>query len=426
MAKLRLGTSYWLDCVEYAPRVRPALRHNLEADVAIVGGGVTGCAVAYCLAQSRARVVLLEANRIGRGSTAASTALLMQEPDVDFTDLAARYGEASARTIWSAGGRAVTDMQRTLRALHIDANGHELPSVCIAHDADEVAALRREQQKRRAARFPARWLTPRAISDLTGIRAGGAILTLGNGQVDPCKTSLGLAAAAETHAARIFERSPVSRMRHDGRGVTIHVGKSRVAASWGVVATGYATPEFKPIAARFRMMNTYVIATPPLPATARRSLGLGDVMLWDRARPYHYLRWTPDNRLLFGGADRPHEPGSRRSVLRTKAQELVRDLCGLYPALAGVDAAYAWEGLFAATPDGLPYIGTHRRYPRHLFALGYGGNGMTFGFMAARMLARAVDGISRPEDRLFSFGRTRQLQPRRRDQGPVLFKSSIA
>lgn len=65
------------------------------------------------------------------------------------------------------------------------------------------------------------------------------------------------------------------------------------------------------------------------------------------------------------------------------------------------------EGLFAATPDGLPYIGAHRRYPRHLFALGYGGNGMTFGFMAARMLARFVDGNPRPEDRLFSFGRTR-------------------
>ena len=81
------------------------------------------------------------------------------------------------------------------------------------------------------------------------------------------------------------------------------------------------------------------------------------------------------------------------------------------PAVAtlptSVDAGYAWEGLFAATPDGLPYIGAHRRYPRHLFALGYGGNGMTFGFMAARMLARFVDGNPRPEDRLFSFGRTR-------------------
>jgi glycine/D-amino acid oxidase-like deaminating enzyme len=54
---------------------------------------------------------------------------------------------------------------------------------------------------------------------------------------------------------------------------------------------------------------------------------------------------------------------------------------------------YAWEGLFAMTPDGLPYIGQHRRYPRHLFALGYGGNGMTFGFLAARLLVDLFLGV---------------------------------
>jgi glycine/D-amino acid oxidase-like deaminating enzyme len=131
-------------------------------------------------------------------------------------------------------------------------------------------------------------------------------------------------------------------------------------------------------------------------------------MIWDTGRPYHYLRWTPDHRLLFGGGDRPHQRGSRRAVLRTKARELVQDLGALYPSLAEMDPEYAWEGLFAATPDGLPYIGAHRRYPRHLFALGYGGNGMTFGFMAARVLARIIDGTPRPEDALFSFGRTRR------------------
>jgi glycine/D-amino acid oxidase-like deaminating enzyme len=150
-----------------------------------------------------------------------------------------------------------------------------------------------------------------------------------------------------------------------------------------------------------------VIATPRLSASTRRCLGLGDVMLWDTERPYHYLRWTPDNRLLFGGADRPRRPGSRRVALHAKARELVRDLSGLYPALANLEPDYAWEGLFATTPDGLPYIGTHRRYPRHLFALGYGGNGMTFGFMAGRILTRIINGTSRPEDELFSFARSR-------------------
>jgi glycine/D-amino acid oxidase-like deaminating enzyme len=58
----------------------------------------------------------------------------------------------------------------------------------------------------------------------------------------------------------------------------------------------------------------------------------------------------------------------------------------IIPSLAGIDIEHRWEGLFAATPDGLPYIGPHRRYPRHLFALGYGGNGMTLGFLASKLL----------------------------------------
>ena len=104
---LRRGTPYWLDHDAGAGRARPALRRNLEVDVVVVGGGVTGCTVACLLAQAGASVALLEGQRIARGSTAASTALLMQEPDADFTALAARYGSKATRLIWQAGRTAV-------------------------------------------------------------------------------------------------------------------------------------------------------------------------------------------------------------------------------------------------------------------------------------------------------------------------------
>src|SRR6185312_15512271 len=98
-----------------------------------------------------------------------------------------------------------------------------------------------------------------------------------------------------------------------------------MSASWIVVATGYATPEFKPLPSRFRMMNTYVIASPRLSVRQRQAIGLGDVMLWDTNRPYHYLRWTPDHRLLFGGLDRPRVPlAIRPAALRRRAAELMQ------------------------------------------------------------------------------------------------------
>ena len=81
------------------------------------------------------------------------------------------------------------------------------------------------------------------------------------------------------------------------------------------------------------------------------------------------------------------------------------DLAEWYPDLKDVRPEYAWEGLFATTPDGLPYVGRHRLHPRQLFALGYGGNGMTLGYFAAESLVRIAQGRVERDDELFGFGR---------------------
>lgn len=408
MARLRIGQSYWLD--EFAgrgPRL-PTLRGRHQADIAIVGGGVTGCAAALLFARAGARVVLVDARRIGRGSTAASTALLMQEPDVDFRQLADRYGAAVARRIWTCSRGAVAELRRTLASVGAPAL-EAVPSLYFTTDAAQVKTLEQEAALRRRAGFPCRVLDEDATRRLAGFDAEGAILTPGNAQVDPYRACLALARGARRAGGTLFERSPVGRIDHTRDGVTLHLRGGDVAADRVVIATGYATEEFKPLAGRFKMMNTYVIATPRLPAATRRAIGLGDVMLWDTGRPYHYLRWTPDHRLLIGGLDRPRVPRQTRvPALQRRAAALMDDLVALYPALQGMRPDYAWEGLFAQTPDGLPYIGTHARYPRHLFALGYGGNGMTLGFFAAQALVRIAKRKSRPDDALFRFNRMRQ------------------
>jgi glycine/D-amino acid oxidase-like deaminating enzyme len=142
--------------------------------------------------------------------------------------------------------------------------------------------------------------------------------------------------------------------------------------------------------------------------TQRRELGLSDVMVWDTERPYHYARCTPDDRLLMGGADRLVRPGMRPDPRFVAAMRQLRhEFEELLPALADIDVAAAWEGLFAMTPDSLPFIGPHRRYPRHLFALGYGGNGMTFATLAARLLLDYWTGNRTMDQLLFRFGRMR-------------------
>jgi glycine/D-amino acid oxidase-like deaminating enzyme len=411
MAALRLARSLWLD---RAGRFRaapafPRLRGACDTDIVVVGGGITGAAIAWRFAAAGRRVVVLEAGRVARGSTAASTALLMQEPDEDFADLARRYGGERSRRIWELSREATRGFVDTIRQLRIAADLRPRDSIYYTLRPELEGTLRREYDSRRRAGIDGRWLSPEALRRAAGFRGVAAIRTTGNAEADPYQAALGLLSAAVRRGALVFERSAALRVDADRGGVRVRLRRGSVHASHVVVATGYATPQFEPLLGRFRMWNTYVVATEPLEPRARREVGLGRVMLWDTDRPYHYARWSPDDRLILGGGDRPMVTGRQRlRAFREGTAAVVDHFSRLYPALADVRFAYAWEGLFATTPDGLPYIGTHRRYPRHLFALGYGGNGMTFGFLASRLLLELVEGRPSADHELFAFGRLRE------------------
>jgi glycine/D-amino acid oxidase-like deaminating enzyme len=378
----------------------------LSVDVAIIGGGITGAVAAHLFSDAGIRVALLEARTIGGGSTAASTALLMQEPDKDLYELAGRYGRARASRIWRSLIRATRDLASAIETLEIDCDFHERDSIYFTLDHRKVPVLERELRERKRAGLPGRWLSPAALERLSGIAGEGAIATGGNAEVNPVKACRGFVSKAAARGAKVFERSPVKRIMRTGQGVRVHTAGGVVLADQVVVATGYATKDFKPLVGRFRLKDTFVIATRRLPATLRRALLAKRAMLWDTDRPYHYLRWTDDGRLILGGEDVKHR--SNRDVaarLTAGRKRLIAYLARIYPMLADERPEYAWGGLFAETADGLPYVGAHRRYPGHLFALGYGGNGMTASFLAAQILLGRYRKDLDPRESLFAFNR---------------------
>lgn len=407
--RLRYGSSYWLEqSASRSVAAYPPHRSELDVEVAIVGGGFTGCATAYIMARAGVTVALVEQARLGRGSAAASTALLMQEPDRYFTELADLADTATAETIWRRSRQAVRDLIVTLRSMRCGL--HVCPSVHLARNATGARELRRDHRARRRAGLGGRLLDASALKRRTGIEGTAGILTTGNATVDPYRATLALARGAVRAGARVFEKTEALRVRGSSNGVVITTPYGTVHSKWAVVATGFATPAFKPLRASFAMATTYVIATTPVAARDRVDMGGDRIMFWNAERPYHYFRWTDDGRILFGGEDRavPRTSRARRRALVDAAATLQRKLQMLYPQMGSISVARAWEGLFATTPDGLPYIGTHPDYPRQLFALGYGGNGMTFAFLAARVLLRQYLGRPQPADTLFGFERGRR------------------
>jgi glycine/D-amino acid oxidase-like deaminating enzyme len=387
----------------------PSVSGNHATSVAIVGGGMTGALVAHAFASAGISTILLEASVVGLGSTAASSALLLQEPDLELTELTARYGARISRRIWQTSHESVRHLVLLLRRLRVACDLRHRDAIYYATDARAVARLQLEYELRGRSGFDARWLGPGELRRTTGISGRGAIRTRGSAQFDPYRACVGVIAAAAAAGAQVFERSKVRHIKAERDRVRISTGEGTVEAARVVIATGYATAQFRPLAGRFRMYRTYVLATEPIAAQDRRELGLSDVMVWDTARPYHYARWTPEHRLLLGGGDRLVRPGARREQQFAAAVgELRAYFEARLPAVSAIKTEFAWEGLFATTPDTLPYIGPHRLYPGHWFALGYGGNGMTFGFLAARLLLERWQRATSQDHALFEFGRMRR------------------
>jgi len=129
------------------------------------------------------------------------------------------------------------------------------------------------------------------------------------------------------------------------------------------------------------------------------------VMIWNTAKPYLYLRTVANKRILIGGRDEKFfNPLKRDRLVKQKSMLLAKDFCKLFPEIT-FKAEFSWAGTFGSTQDGLPFIGTYKKLPNSLFALGFGGNGITFSVVAAEMIAGFIKGRNNRDIKIFSFER---------------------
>ena len=143
-----------------------------------------------------------------------------------------------------------------------------------------------------------------------------------------------------------------------------------------------------------------------MPAKIRQQLGTRATVVRDSADPPHVVRWVDDERLLVMGADRESPPDRlREKTTIQRTGQLMYELSTMYPDISGMIPEYGWDAAYARTADGLPYIGPHRNFPRHLFAFGDSSHSVTGAYLASRMLLRHYLGELDPADELFAFTR---------------------
>ncbi|MEA2119059.1 FAD-dependent oxidoreductase [Halovibrio sp. HP20-50] len=381
----------------------PQLMRDHQCEVAVIGGGITGALIADELSRHGHHVVVLERRDVGWGSSAASTALLQYEIDTHMTDLAKRYGEADAVLAYRACAEAIGELE-TLAAGMGDVDFERQQSLYYASNEEDVAPLKEELALRQKYGFEAAWLGRDAILAEYGFEAPGAILTQLAASMDPYRMAYQLFAQVVERGGEVYDRTQMETMAPDDQGVTLTLANgAKLRCQHLVMAAGYESQAWLPEAVAFNR-SSYAFITDPLPPKALSTLRR--TMMWESARPYLYMRTTRDGRLLVGGDDDDEDIPQRRDArVEEKAKGLVRKIEALWPRL-DINPTFSWGGTFAETDDGLPFFGPHdAQGPRVHFAMAYGGNGISYSMIGAKLLRALIEGREHPLAALFSFQR---------------------
>jgi glycine/D-amino acid oxidase-like deaminating enzyme len=401
------GVSPWLD--QY-PKSRipsyPKQRGPLQTGVVVVGGGLTGCLTAYALAAAGEKVTLLEANRIGRGSTASSSGWISEEPGVAFNDVEKAIGLRQARHAWQSWRRAALDFSALVRRLRISCHLEPRDLVTVAVTPDQIGRLKKDRKARVEAGLGASLLNMRAIKSMLAIEAAAGLRAKDGATLDPYRACVGIVGAAVDRGAAVHEQSAVRRITFTRRIANVFTADGAIRTRRVVIATGTPVAISRSLARHFWFHTRYFAMTEPVPAKIRGQLGARKSIVRDLAVPPHVLRWVDDARLLVGGADSALIPErQRQKTIVQRTARLMYELSTIYPEISGLQPAYGWTADYCRTGDGLPYIGPHRNFPHHLFAFGNSGHDITAAYLASRMLLRYCLDETLPADAAFGFNR---------------------
>jgi len=201
---------------------------------------------------------------------------------------------------------------------------------------------------------------------------------------------------------QVYDNTEIISVRHKRKEVELTTfNKRKIRAKKLIIACCYESQKYIPFKVQ-DLQSTFAIASEPF---AQKNFWYRNALIWETRIPYLYLRTTNDNRIIAGGKDIPFtNPNKRDRILPEKAKSLERSFTNLFRQIK-FKTDFQWAGTFASTKDGLPFIGAIRQRPHTYFALGFGGNGITFSAIAAILIKDLLQGKKNKDADIFKFDR---------------------
>ncbi|MCM3630935.1 FAD-binding oxidoreductase [Paenibacillus glycanilyticus] len=386
MKELHSGHLFWpLTMEEY--KNYPALSEDLQVQVAIIGGGMSGAMCAYVFEKSGISTAVLERDTIAGGSTSANTGLLQFSNDIMLCDLINQIGRQPAVQFYAACANAVK--QIGLIAGELAINPHFVPrrSLYYASSEQDLPKLHKEYDALRQNGFDVSFWEADEIAKHFPFRRPGAIITNGDAEVNPFRFVHGVADAAAAHGARIYEHTDVidHERKADGKHQLTTATGHVISAEKVIYAIGYEPEELrgqliKPV------LNRSFAAVTAVQDKDKLLRWHEQMFIWETARPYLYMRTTLDGRIIIGGLDEEFEHPVEGERERGKRINRLYDKLTAHFPMLDVPFEYEWSATFGESFDNLPFVGEDPAQPGVYYCLGYGGNGTVYSMIASYVL----------------------------------------
>ena len=377
----------WYEATANRAAAEPALAGDVEADVCVVGGGLSGCSTALHLSERGYKVVLLEAERVGYGASGRSGGQIIPGYSCGMPKLAAQLGKADAKRLWDYSIEGIELTSALIERNRIDCDlawGH-IHAAIKPRQRQELREWQREQEGDYGydkLRFMEKdevgqWVaTGRYIA---GLYDGGA------GHLHPLRYTIGVGRAAQAAGVRIHEGSRVTGIDY-GPTVTVRTDRGSVRAKFVALCANVEHVDLsRRLASKLIGVASYIVATQPLGAARAEALLKDNIAVADLNWIIDYYRLTADTRLLFGG----RVSYSGLDPLGT-ARATRQRMLNVFPQLADVEIDYAWGGMIDITMSRAPNFG--RLEPNVYYLQGYSGHGMVATTIAGKVVAEAIAG----------------------------------
>jgi glycine/D-amino acid oxidase-like deaminating enzyme len=381
----------------------PALDGDAQADVAIIGAGITGLSTALHLAEQGVKAVVLEAEQPGWGASGRNGGQvnpgLKHDPDA----VERTYGADLGGRMNALAGAAPAYVFDVIRRYGIRCEARRNGTLRAAKRSLHAAQVRRTaaQFVRRGA--PVELLEGSTLEQATGTsRYQVAMLDRRGGDLNPLSYVRGLVRAAQGAGAAVHGGTRALAVSRAGSSWRVRTAAGTVSAEQVVLATNGYTDDLWPNLRRTIVpVFGAIAASDVLPDAVASAIVPCRAALYESGTVTVYYRVDAGGRLLIGGR------GPQREISDAAAiPHLTAYAQALWPALQA-RWTHAWGGRLAMTPD--QYVHVHEPAAGVLVCLGYNGRGVAMATVMGAQLARRILDRSSPFDMPISDMKTIRL-----------------